>query len=39
VADGSVTIDAPAAFALSDAAGAHRALEARSTTGAVVLVP
>ena len=39
VADGSVTIDAPPAFALSDATGAHRALEARSTTGAVILVP
>jgi NADPH2:quinone reductase len=39
MADGSVTIDTPAAFALSDAAVAHRALEERRTSGSVILVP
>jgi len=39
VASGKVVIDAPTSFSLSDAAEAHRELEARRTTGAVVLVP
>lgn len=38
-ADGSRVPLVDAAFALSDAAGAHRALEARQTYGKVVLMP
>ncbi|KAA1397857.1 zinc-binding dehydrogenase [Aeromicrobium ginsengisoli] len=38
-ADGSRVPLADAAFALSDAAGAHRALEGRHTYGKVVLIP
>jgi len=37
--DGTWTPVVGAAFPLADAAGAHRALEARATTGKVVLVP
>jgi NADPH:quinone reductase len=36
---GKVKFDAPRTFSLADAADAHRALEARETTGSVVLVP
>jgi NADPH2:quinone reductase len=36
---GTLQVSPPKAFALADAAGAHRALEARETTGSVVLVP
>jgi NADPH2:quinone reductase len=38
VADGALKIGTPETFALADAASAHRALEARQTTGAVVLL-
>jgi len=37
MADGVVRIDAPTTFPLAEAATAHRAMEARETTGAVVL--
>jgi NADPH2:quinone reductase len=36
---GKVKFDAPRTFSLADAADAHRALEARETTGSVVLLP
>jgi NADPH2:quinone reductase len=36
---GIVAVPKPTTFALRDAASAHRALEARQTTGSVVLVP
>lgn len=36
---GLVHIDAPTKYALSDAASAHRDLEARKTTGSLVLIP
>jgi NADPH2:quinone reductase len=39
VSKGIVKIDVNQTFALKDAAKAHRALEARETTGATVLVP
>jgi len=39
LASGAVTLQIDQRFALSDAAAAHRALEARATTGASVLVP
>ena len=39
VADGTLRVRVGATFALDDAAGAHRALEGRSTTGKVLLVP
>lgn len=39
VASGKVTIAEPRRYALADAAQAHRDLEARITTGALVLVP
>ncbi len=39
VVDGSIRVDVHQRFALADAADAHRALEARRTTGATVLVP
>lgn len=39
LADDTVKVDAPKTFPLADAAAAHRALESRATTGAVVLVP
>jgi NADPH2:quinone reductase len=39
VTSGRIRIDAPRRFPLSDAAEAHRELEARRTTGAIVLVP
>lgn len=39
VLSGKVRADARQAFALSDAASAHRALESRATTGATVLLP
>jgi NADPH2:quinone reductase len=39
VTAGTLTIDAPRSYALADAAQAHRDLEARKTTGALVLVP
>lgn len=38
VADGAVRISPPRSYALSDAASAHRDLEARKTTGSVVLL-
>ena len=39
VASGAVRIRVNQTFALSDAAAAHRALEARQTTGSTVLIP
>lgn len=39
ISDGTLRIDAPQSFALKDAAAAHRALEGRQTSGAVVLIP
>jgi NADPH2:quinone reductase len=39
VAAGKITIEAPVAYPLVEAAAAHRALEGRATTGALVLVP
>lgn len=37
--DGSLTLEVGATFGLSDAAGAHRALQARSTVGSIILDP
>lgn len=39
IADGSLTVRIGARYPLRDAADAHRALEARETTGKVVLLP
>jgi NADPH:quinone reductase len=39
VTSGGVTIDAPTTYRLDEAAQAHRDLESRATTGALVLVP
>ena len=39
VLDGSLTVRAEHEYPLRDAAEAHRALEARATTGKIVLVP
>ena len=39
IAKGAVKIAAPTGYALADAAQAHRDLEARKTTGSLVLVP
>ena len=39
VASGAVKIRVNQSFALKDAASAHRALEARQTTGSTVLIP
>lgn len=39
MASGAVKIAAPAIYKLADAAQAHRDLEARKTTGSVVLIP
>jgi NADPH:quinone reductase len=39
VASGAIVIDPPRRYALADAVQAHRDLEARNTTGALVLVP
>ncbi len=39
IAAGKVRPDIGQRFALKDAADAHRALEARSTTGATLLIP
>lgn len=39
VSDGSIRVDVNQRFPLADAAEAHRALEARRTTGATVLIP
>jgi NADPH2:quinone reductase len=39
IADGTLDVRIGAEFALSDAASAHRALEGRSTTGKVLLIP
>lgn len=39
VASGAMHVDIPKRYALKDAADAHRDLEARKTTGQVVLVP
>jgi NADPH:quinone reductase len=39
VETGKVRIDPPRTYALADAARAHRDLEARATTGALVLIP
>lgn len=39
VTSGKVAIDAPKSYRLEDAAQAHRDLEGRATTGALVLVP
>jgi len=39
VESGAVKIEVNQTFALKDAAEAHRALEARQTTGSTVLIP
>jgi NADPH2:quinone reductase len=39
IADGTLDVRIGAEFALADAAAAHRALEGRSTTGKVLLIP
>lgn len=39
IASGAVKLAQPAQFQLKDAASAHRALESRKTTGALVLIP
>ncbi|PTM60151.1 quinone oxidoreductase family protein [Phreatobacter oligotrophus] len=39
IAAGLVTVDIGARFALSDVAAAHRAAEARATTGAILITP
>jgi len=39
IASGAVRIEAPRSYPLADAATAHRDLEARTTTGSLVLVP
>ena len=39
IESGAVKIEVNQTFALSDAAEAHRALEARATTGSTVLLP
>ncbi len=39
IASGAVKIEVNQRFALADAAEAHRALEARKTTGATILIP
>ncbi|MEZ5987777.1 MAG: quinone oxidoreductase [Planctomycetota bacterium] len=39
LADGTLTVDVGRRFALAEAAAAHRALEARETTGASLLLP
>ncbi|MCW5804883.1 MAG: quinone oxidoreductase [Deltaproteobacteria bacterium] len=39
ITSGAVPIDAPREYALADAAQAHRDLEGRTTTGALVLIP
>jgi len=36
---GVLKVDAPRTYSLADAAAAHRALEARATSGSIVLVP
>jgi NADPH2:quinone reductase len=38
IADGSIKVEAPRTFPLAEAGAAHRALEARETTGSVVLL-
>jgi len=39
LARGFVRIDEPTKYALADVASAHRDLEARKTTGSLVLIP
>lgn len=39
IADGTLNVRIGARFPLADAAGAHRALEGRATTGKVLLIP
>lgn len=39
IRSGTVTVEIGQKFALSDAADAHRALEARETTGSTILIP
>ena len=39
VATGELSVDVSERFALEDAAEAHRRVEARATTGKVVLIP
>ena len=39
IVDGALTVTIGQRFALADAADAHRALEARTTTGSTILVP
>ena len=39
IASGELALRISAQFALSDAAGAHRALQGRRTTGKVILIP
>jgi NADPH:quinone reductase-like Zn-dependent oxidoreductase len=39
IQSGAVKIEVNQTFALADAAEAHRALEARATTGSTILVP
>ena len=39
IVDGDLTVAIGQRFALADAAAAHRALEARETTGSTILLP
>ncbi|MDB5661875.1 MAG: NADPH:quinone reductase [Sphingomonas bacterium] len=39
IADGTLTVDIGQRFPLAEAAAAHRALEARQTTGSTILIP
>ncbi|MDB5718190.1 MAG: NADPH:quinone reductase, partial [Sphingomonas bacterium] len=39
IADGTLTVDIGQRFALAEVAAAHRALEARQTTGSTILIP
>ena len=39
IANGTITIDIHARYPLKEAVSAHRALEARATTGVTLLIP